>query len=85
MDSKITLSFDRNVIGRAKKYAEKQNISLSRLTEFLLHKVTSGHYSDLEELPVSAWVNEVAEGVAEYKTTSPSRKRLKADYFKSRR
>ena len=85
MDAKITLSFDKEVIEKAKKFADRQNISLSRLTELLLSKVTSGHYSSLENLPVSAWVQEVAEGVAEYKTTTLSRKRLKADYFKSRR
>jgi hypothetical protein len=41
MDAKITLSFDKNVIEKAKAYAEENNISLSRLTEFLLSKVTS--------------------------------------------
>jgi hypothetical protein len=34
MDAKITLSFDESVIKRAKPYAENNNISLSRLTEF---------------------------------------------------
>ncbi|MEP7253328.1 MAG: DUF6364 family protein, partial [Ginsengibacter sp.] len=37
MDNKVTLSFDESVISRAKKYAEKNNISLSRLIEFLLN------------------------------------------------
>ncbi len=36
MDAKITLSFDKSVITKAKRYAEDNNISLSRLTEFLL-------------------------------------------------
>jgi antitoxin component of RelBE/YafQ-DinJ toxin-antitoxin module len=43
MDSKITLSFDESVISKAKKYAEKNNISLSRLIEFLLKKITSNN------------------------------------------
>ncbi|MEO8413600.1 MAG: DUF6364 family protein [Ginsengibacter sp.] len=47
MDNKITLSFDESVIFKAKKYAENNNISLSRLVEFLLKKVTSNNYSSL--------------------------------------
>ena len=39
MDAKITLSFDESVINKAKRFASEQNISLSRLTEFLLSKV----------------------------------------------
>jgi hypothetical protein len=38
MDCKITLSFDESVIQKAKKYAANNDISLSRLTEFLLKK-----------------------------------------------
>jgi uncharacterized protein YggE len=33
MDAKITLSFDENIIDKAKDYAESKGISLSRLTE----------------------------------------------------
>jgi predicted HicB family RNase H-like nuclease len=39
MDSKITLSCDESVISRAKEYAADNNISLSRLVEFLLKKM----------------------------------------------
>ena len=62
MDAKVTLSFDENIIRKAKKYAENNNISLSRLTEFLLRKVTSNSYQSLEDLPISDWVSIVAEG-----------------------
>jgi hypothetical protein len=41
MDSKITLSFDELVIDKAKKYAAKNNISLSRLTKFFIKKSNS--------------------------------------------
>lgn len=41
MDSKITLNFDKSVIEKAKEYANENNISLSRLIEFLLTKITS--------------------------------------------
>jgi hypothetical protein len=85
MDSKITLSFSEDVIEKAKKFADKQNISLSRLTELLYRKLTSGHYTNLEELPVSSWVNELAEGDAVYKTNKPTRKKLKTEFYKSKK
>lgn len=85
MDSKITLSFDQGVIAKAKKFADSQNISLSRLTEFLYRKITSGEYENLESLPVADWVNLLAEGETEYKTKSRSRKTLKREYLKSRK
>ncbi len=62
MDTKITLSFDESVIVKAKKYAENNNISLSRLIEFLLQKITSSNYQSLEDFPISQWVSQVAEG-----------------------
>ena len=68
MDNKITLSFDETVIAKAKKYAEKNNISLSSLTEFLLKKVTTANYENIEDFPISDWVCQVAEGHAEYQT-----------------
>jgi len=83
MDAKITLSFDKSVIEQAKQYAESQNISLSRLMEFLLRKITSGNYQTLEDFPVSEWVNQVAEGDAEYTTRPRSRKSLKKEFFES--
>ncbi|MCI0750762.1 MAG: DUF6364 family protein [Flammeovirgaceae bacterium] len=85
MDAKITLSFDQGIIDRAKKFADSQNISLSRLTEMLYSKIVSGHYTNLEELPVSDWVNELAEGKAEYKTRQSSRKSLKNEFYKTRK
>jgi hypothetical protein len=85
MDAKITLSFDKEVIGKAKKFAEDQNISLSRMMEFLLRQITSGNYTNLENLPVSDWVNRLAEGEARYITKSRSRKGLKNEFLDSRK
>ena len=85
MDAKITLSFDESVIKKAKKYAHNNNISLSRLTEFLLSKVTGNSYQSLEDLPISQWVNMVAEGEVEYQTKAKKNKDLKAEYFKSKK
>jgi hypothetical protein len=85
MDAKITLSFDKEVIEKAKKYAKSQNISLSRLTEFMLRQIISGSYKTLEELPVSDWVNQLAEGRAEYLTRKRSRRSMKKEYFNFRK
>lgn len=85
MDAKITLSFDEKVISRAKKFAGKNNISLSRLTEYLFNKITQGQYQGLEEIPISDWVNLLSEGKVEYQTKPRSRSSLKKAYYKSRK
>ncbi len=85
MDAKVTLSFDKEIIEKAKKYAESQNISLSRLTEFLLRQITTGSYKTLGELPVSDWVNQLAEGKAKYVTRKRSRKSMRNEYYNSRK
>ena len=61
MDAKITLSFDGAVIKKAKKYAQENNTSLSRMIEFLLKKVTNTGYQSFEDFPISEWVNEIVE------------------------
>jgi len=81
MDAKITLSFDRAIIERAKKYAEAQNMSLSRMMELILDKITTKQYDSLEDFPISDWVNVIAEGKAEYKTAAKSRKKMKDEYY----
>ena len=85
MDSKVTLSFDEDVIVKAKQFAEANNISLSRLTEYLFRKITTSNYKSLEDLPISDWVSVVAEGAIEYKTKSQNRKALKQEYFDSKK
>lgn len=85
MDAKVTLSFDREVIRKAKRFAEANNISLSRLTELLFKKITSGNYRDLEELPIADWVHQLAEGEVEYKTSKRGRKATKAEFYASKK
>ena len=85
MDAKITLSFNKEVINKAKAFANANNISLSRLTEFLYHQITSGHYKTLEELPIADWVHELAAGETEYKINHRNRKSLKDEFFTSRK
>ncbi len=85
MDAKVTLSFNEDVISKAKKFADENNISLSRLMEFLLKKATSSSYKSLDELPVSEWVNMVSEGEVEYVRQPRSRKEMKKEYYGSRK
>jgi len=85
MDTKITLSFDEAVIKKAKTYAEQQNISLSRMVEFILKKITTSQYNTLEDFPISDWVNQLAEGEATYQTKQRSRKSLKEEFYKSKK
>jgi len=86
MDAKITLSFDNQVIEQAKKFASDNNISLSRLTEFLLSKVTSKNYKSLDDMPVSDWVSMVSEGSdIEYVRLPPNRKKLKDEFYESKK
>jgi hypothetical protein len=83
MKTKLTLHFDQSVIEEAKEFAAANNISLSRLTEYLYRQITSGNYKTIEDFPVSEWVNQVAEGEAVYKRRS--RKELKDEYFNQAR
>ena len=85
MDNKITLSFDANIISKAKEYADANNISVSRLVEFLLKKITSSNYQSLEEYPISDWVSQVSEGEAVYQTKKRSSKSLKDEYYSSKK
>ena len=85
MDAKITLSFDDQVIEKAKKFAEENNVSLSRLTEFLLSKVTSKNYKSLDDMPVSDWVNMVSEGEVRYLRLPPTRKKLKNEFYEGKK
>ena len=84
MDTKVTLSFNKEIVNQAKKYASDNNISLSRLIEFLLSKVTSESYQSLEDFPISEWVNQIAEGEAVYQTKR-NRKAPKAEFFASKK
>ena len=85
MDTKVTLSFDEAVVNKAKRYAEKNNISLSRLVEFLLQKTTSDNYSSLEELPISEWVSRCPKVKLSTTQRKKSRKAAKAQYFSSKK
>jgi hypothetical protein len=85
MNAKLTLSFNESAIKKAKIFAEKHQISLSRLTEFLYNQLDEKSYENLEELPISDWVMQVAEGKATYKTKSVNRKDLRNEFIKTQK
>lgn len=85
MDAKITLSFDKEVVEQAKAFADAHHISLSRLTEFIYRQLTVKSYENLEALPISDWVNLLAEGQVEYQRSPRTRKSMKDDYLSTRK
>lgn len=88
MDAKVTLSFDAQVIDRAKILCDDLGISLSRFTEILYSKALEfGHPVSIEELPISLWVSAVAEENVTYISDNrrKSRAENKKEFFESRR
>lgn len=85
MDSKITLAFDSKVIANAKAFAKQNKISLSRLTEYIYSRLTSNDYKTLEDLPISDWIDQVAEGEAEYIRINDKNSSKKKEFFESRK
>ncbi|MGK6352027.1 DUF6364 family protein [Parapedobacter sp. DT-150] len=60
MDTKLTLKLDQGVIERAKKYASKQNISLSKLIEIYLQAVTTD--SNRDDIQISPFIKSLSTG-----------------------
>lgn len=59
MDAKLTLKLDQYVIEKAKEYASKKNISLSRIIEAYLATLTS---EQLDEFEISPFVRSISNG-----------------------
>ncbi len=85
MDAKITLSFDEKIVQKAKRFAEANNVSLSRLTEYLYRKITTENYKNLEDMPVADWISQLAEGESVYKTNPKKGSALKKEFFAAKR
>jgi len=81
MDSKLTLSFNKDIIEEAKIFAENNGISLSRLVEHLLRKSTSSTYRSIEDFPISDWVMELMEGPVTYNDKPLSNKQIRAKAY----
>ena len=52
MDAKLTLKLDKEIIKRAKQYAQDKNTSLSKLIENILSKVTDKTSFQTETTPL---------------------------------
>ena len=52
MDAKLTLSVDKNIIEKAKKYAKMHKVSLSWLIESYLALLTQQRKNDIELTPL---------------------------------
>lgn len=52
MDTKLTLSLDKQVIDRAKDYAQNHKTSLSKMVESYLDSVTKSKSNDIEITPL---------------------------------
>lgn len=61
MDTKLTLKLDKGVIEKAKEYASKKNMSLSRIIESYLQSLTSENENP--EFEISPFVKSIATGV----------------------
>ncbi|WP_312345523.1 DUF6364 family protein [Chryseobacterium binzhouense] len=59
MVSKLTIKLDENVIERAKEYASKKKLSLSRLIENYLDSLTRSQDDDFE---ISPFVKSISTG-----------------------
>ena len=77
MDTKLTLKLDKDVIERAKEYANLHNRSLSRIIESYLQSLTnqSGSKDRSEDFQISPFVRSISSGVQ-----LPADLDLKTDY-----
>ena len=82
MNAKITLKFNEATISKAKRVAEKHDLSLSGLTEFLYRKLDDGdEYDSIDQIPVTKWVRELSKGKLNYLMAARSRKRMKKEFY----
>jgi hypothetical protein len=83
MAKKLTLSMDEAVIEAAKKYVEKQGVSLSSYIESLL-KNTTGTSSQKRKKQTSATpnVDEMTRILEEGRLSPEESKRMEEEYFK---
>jgi macrodomain Ter protein organizer (MatP/YcbG family) len=52
MDTKLTIKLDKDVISRAKRYAQHRKTSLSKMIESFLDSVTKNEPDDIEITPL---------------------------------
>jgi len=77
MDTKLTLKLNKEVIEKAKKYASKKKVSLSRIIEAYLQALTS-EKKQKNSIEISPFVKSMATG-----TSLPVDKNFKKEYTES--
>jgi macrodomain Ter protein organizer (MatP/YcbG family) len=82
MDNKLTLKLDKTVIDRAKKYAAKNNTSLSRMIESYLDQVTSNKKTSEEISPLVKSLSGVINLPENYNEKKEYKKHLSSKYSK---
>ena len=74
MATKLTLTLDNKVIEKAKAYAKKNKISLSKLVEFYFKSLSTIPESKFDDIPI---ITKELSGIAKIKTGKSDRELLK--------
>ena len=82
MDNKLTLKLDKTVIDRAKKYAAKNNTSLSRMIEKYLDHITSTNKNTEEVSQLVKSLSGVIKLPNNYDESKEYKKHLSSKYSK---
>jgi len=61
MDTKLTLRLSKNIIEKAKEYAQSHRISLSKMIEIYLESITSTKKKEIEITPLVESLSGVIE------------------------
>ena len=78
MNKRLTLSFDKDIIEKAKQYALKNNICLSQLTEYTFREMIAFD----KKFPIVDWVKKVSAGKPVYK--NKTKQETRQLYFESK-
>jgi len=74
MTTKLTLTMDNNTIERAKQYAKKNKISLSKLVEFYFKSLSTDFENHIESIPP---ITKELSGIARISTSKSDKELLK--------
>lgn len=84
MNSKITLRFNTEVINSIKVFAASNNISVSKLTEYLFENIATKKYKTLDDLPISKWVSALVEPDITYQKQTKKPTIKYAEYYEAK-
>lgn len=73
MTTKLTLTLDNKIIESAKKYAKKNNISLSKLVEFYFKSLSNESEKNIDNIPP---ITKELSGIAKFKSNKSDKELL---------